>query len=57
LGAGLGYGVLTRIVLVIMLFVPLVNLVVLLALTTSGTTALKASGYKVGLFGARQKLA
>lgn len=41
-----------RIILVILMLVPLVNLATLLILNSRATNALRVAGYKVGLLGA-----
>jgi hypothetical protein len=50
---GLGYSLLVKILLVILMFVPIVNLVTLLILNSRATSSLRAAGYTVGLLGAR----
>jgi len=52
LGTGLGYSMLTKVVLCILLFVPLIGLIMLLIVNTSATKQLREAGYKVGLLGA-----
>ena len=49
---GLGTAIWARVILIILMFVPLVNLVVLLMLNSRATKALREAGYKVGLMGA-----
>lgn len=53
ISAGLGYGFFTRLLIFISLFIPIVSLIVLLVLNGKATKALRAAGYKVGLFGAQ----
>ena len=52
LAGGLGYAMIFRIILVILMLVPLVNLATLLILNSRATNALRVAGYKVGLLGA-----
>jgi len=51
-GAGLGWSVVTRILIVVLLFLPLINIITLLVVNGKATSALKRAGYKVGLAGA-----
>lgn len=51
ISSGLGYGVGSRVVLVIAMFLPLVNLITLLLLNARATRRLRAAGYRVGFFG------
>lgn len=51
---GLGYSKGKKVDLVILAAIPLVGLVTLLIVNGRATKALRASGYKVGLFGARR---
>jgi len=50
--SGMGFGVLAKILLVILMFVPLVNLITLLILNSRATRLLREAGYTVGLMGA-----
>ena len=52
---GLGYGMGSRIFIMLLMLVPLVGLLTLLMTNSRATKALKAAGYSVGLLGARQK--
>jgi len=52
LGSALGWSILSRIGIFILMFVPFVNLLTLLAVNARATTALRSAGYKVGLLGA-----
>ena len=52
ISSGLGYGTGTKVVLVILMFVPLVGLITLLVLNSKATNRLREAGYKVGLLGA-----
>lgn len=52
LGAGMGFSTLTKIVCVVLMFVPLGGLIMLLVLNSKATTRLRAAGYRVGLLGA-----
>lgn len=54
LADGLGWTTGTKILLIILVFVPLVSLLMLLIVNGRATQALKAAGYKVGLMGARK---
>jgi hypothetical protein len=54
LSDGLGYSGGTKILLIILSFFPLIALVMLLVINDKATKALRAAGYKVGLFGARK---
>lgn len=44
--------ILVKIILFILLFVPLINILVLLSINSRATKALREAGYKVGLVGA-----
>ncbi|KRE82914.1 hypothetical protein ASG75_15350 [Rhodanobacter sp. Soil772] len=50
--SGLGYSMATRVILIVLMFVPLVSLIVLLVLNAKATGKLRAAGYRVGLLGA-----
>lgn len=50
--SGLGYSMATRIILMVLMFLPLVGLIVLLVLNSKATGRLRAAGYRVGLLGA-----
>jgi hypothetical protein len=50
--SGLGYSMVTRVILIVLMFVPLVSLIVLLVLNAKATGRLRAAGYHVGLLGA-----
>ncbi len=50
--SGLGYSMLLRVILIVLMFVPLVSLIVLLVLNAKATARLRAAGYHVGLLGA-----
>lgn len=52
--SGLGYSALNMLILIVVAFIPLFNLLNLLAVNARATRALKSAGYKVGLFGARR---
>lgn len=49
---GLGISIGLRVLIVILLFIPLVNIVILLILSSRTTRALRQAGYRVGFFGA-----
>ena len=46
------FSIVAKILLVILMFVPLVNLITLLVLNARATRRLREAGYKVGLLGA-----
>lgn len=50
--SGLGFSMASRIILLVLMFVPLVSLIVLLVLNAKATAKLRAAGYRVGLLGA-----
>lgn len=52
LASGLAYSTGAAIGFLILLFIPLIGLITLLVLNSKATKALRAAGYKVGLFGA-----
>ena len=52
LGRGMGLGRGSRMLLVVAMFLPLVNLITLLVLNSRATAHLRNAGYKVGLLGA-----
>ena len=49
---GLGISTGLRVLMVILLFIPLINIVILLILSSRTTRALRQAGYRVGFFGA-----
>jgi len=49
---GLGISTGLRVLMVILLFIPLVNIIILLVLSSRTTHALRQAGYRVGFFGA-----
>lgn len=49
---GLGVSTGLRVLMVILLFIPIVNIVILLILSSRTTRALRQAGYRVGFFGA-----
>src|SRR5688572_6251433 len=51
LADGLGYPTGIKALLIVLAFVPLASLIMLLIVNGKATEALKAAGYKVGLFG------
>lgn len=53
MASGLGYSQNRKILLMVLSFVPLVNLVQLIVLSINTTRLLRAEGWTVGLFGAR----
>lgn len=55
LATGLGFSDATKVVLVVLAFVPLASLVMLGMLSARATKALRAAGYEVGFFGANRK--
>lgn len=52
LAIGLGNGIAMRVVYIVLMFVPLVNLITLVILNGKATKMLRDAGYKVGLLGA-----
>jgi len=52
IGSGLGYSTVSKFLLALSFFIPLVGLIVLLMVNARATKALKENGYKVGLLGA-----
>jgi hypothetical protein len=52
LSGGLGYGVLSVILISVSMIVPVVGLIVLLIVNSKATKYLRENGYKVGLLGA-----
>lgn len=52
LGAGMGFSTLTKVVCVVLMFVPLGGLIMLLVLNSKATSRLRAAGWRVGLLGA-----
>jgi hypothetical protein len=54
LSSALGSGIAMRVFYCLAMIIPIINLVVMLILSSRSTRALRAGGYKVGLLGARQ---
>lgn len=52
LGTGLGLHPVVGVFLILAMFVPLLNLIILLVLNARATRTLREAGYKVGLLGA-----
>ena len=52
LASGLGMSLIAKILLLILMFIPLINLITLLILNSRATKQLRNAGYKVGLLGA-----
>ena len=52
LASGFKYGWVIKFLLVILQFIPLLNIITLVVLSSRATTALRAAGYMVGLLGA-----
>jgi hypothetical protein len=52
IGSGMGFSIVVKILLVVLMFVPLVNLITLLILNGRATKRLREAGYTVGLMGA-----
>ena len=52
LTSALGNSIIMKIIFIILLFLPLINLIVLLLLNSRATRKVQEAGYKVGLFGA-----
>lgn len=55
LAKGLGMSILMKIIVLILLFIPLLNLLTMLVMNSKATAKLRAAGYKVGLLGASKK--
>jgi MFS-type transporter involved in bile tolerance (Atg22 family) len=55
LGSGLDYGAVSRVLLILGSFVPLVSLIILFVLSGKATAILRDRGYSVGLLGAAPK--
>jgi len=49
---GLGYSTVSKVLIIVLMFVPIVSLITLAIVNSKATTALRASGYRVGLLGA-----
>ena len=52
LASGLGYSLAIKILLIILMFIPLINLITLLVINSKAINKLREAGYKVGLMGA-----
>ena len=52
LATGLGSSLIAKIIYVVLMIIPLINLITLLILNSQATKVLRANGYKVGLMGA-----
>ena len=52
LASGLGYSLAIKIILIILMFIPLINLITLLVINSKAINKLREAGYKVGLMGA-----
>ncbi len=52
---GMGHSLVVKILLLVSMLVPLVNLIALLVMSSQATARLRAAGYKVGLLGASKK--
>ena len=50
--SGLAWSLLAKIAVIVLMFVPLLNLITLLVVNSRATTALRNAGYKVGFLGA-----
>ena len=57
LSGALGNSGVVRLLSAIAMIIPLINLLVMLRFSSLATKALRAGGYKVGLFGASQRVA
>jgi hypothetical protein len=55
LSSALGSHVVVRVLYAICMLLPLVNLLIMARLSAKATKALRAAGYRVGLFGASQR--
>lgn len=52
--SGLNYHIALRVLLLLLLFIPLINIIALVLLNGRATKALKEGGYEVGLFGVKR---
>ena len=50
---GLNYSIGMKLLMIILMFVPLVNLIALVILSIEGTKKLRGAGYEVGIFGVK----
>jgi hypothetical protein len=50
---GLGIHVGFRVIMMLLLFIPILNIIILLVLNSRATRALRQAGYEVGFFGAK----
>ena len=50
---GLGYSTGIKILVIVLLFIPLINLITLIVLSVKGTKVLRHAGYEVGFFGVK----
>jgi hypothetical protein len=50
--SGLAWSLFARIAVLVLMFVPLINLITLLVVNSRATAALRNAGYRVGFFGA-----
>ncbi|WP_201549965.1 hypothetical protein [Psychrobacter fjordensis] len=50
---GLDYSVGIKVLVVVLLFVPFINLITLIVLSVKGTKVLRQAGYEVGFFGVK----
>lgn len=53
----LGKSIPTRVIYAVLMLVPLLNWLIMASVSSQATKALKAAGFKVGLFGANQRVA
>jgi hypothetical protein len=51
MASGIGIGVVFRVLMLLFMFVPLFNIIILLVLNARTTRALRQAGYRVGFFG------
>ena len=54
LAKGLGYSMVVKVFLVILMFLPLISLITMAILSSRATAALRAAGIKVGFLGAKR---
>jgi len=54
-GSGMGYSMGLIVIFCVLMVIPLINMITLVVLNSRATKALRAAGYKVGLFGASRQ--
>jgi hypothetical protein len=53
IASGLGRSMLARVIYALTMFIPLINIIVMVMLSVQTTRALREAGYEVGFFGAK----